>query len=159
MSLGRLLTGSTETGEDLAQEVLLDVLKRLRANPGFLYEPAYPYLRKALVRTAAKKRRRMMGELARLARLWPLREGDDIERAGTAYEALSSLTELPPRMRACAVLAFVEDQSYADIAAAMGIGVRTVEEQLRRARARLGDRLAALEQDTFDAPAPRSARR
>jgi DNA-directed RNA polymerase specialized sigma24 family protein len=143
-AVGRMLTGSVEAGEDLAQEVFMDVFTRLQTNPSFLREPAWPYLRCALLHLAMKRRRRIALELRRLAQSWDARSTQMGIPMDTDSEVIEALRELPTRMRMCVVLALVEDQPHGDIARSMSISVRTVDHQLRLARVRLGKRLAHL---------------
>ena len=57
-ALGTLLTGDRAAGEDLAQEVFERALRREARQPGHLREPAWPWLRVALVRLAGTRRTR-----------------------------------------------------------------------------------------------------
>ena len=79
------------------------------------------------------------------AALWPamnLQAGDPHRNAELAaqYECLSkALTDLPPDQRACWLLREFHDLSYAEIAAALGIGPGTVRGRLARARENLAE--------------------
>lgn len=137
-ALGTLLSGDRAAGEDLAQEVFLRALRRDQVEPGHLREPAWPWLRLAMVRLAATRRARIGAELKRLARVyerprenWPAETGD----------CLRALAALPPRMRACAALFYQEDMSTAEVARTLGCSEKTVENQLARARTRLAQLL------------------
>ena len=142
-ALGAMLTGDASTGEDLAHDVFVDALRRSSDDPDYLREPAWPWLRLALVRRAMRRRQRLAGELRRLPLLHVAEDhGPDhtFWSAGT-MDCLAALAELPARMRACAVLFYWQDMSTLDVARELGLSPRTVENQLARARARLAERL------------------
>lgn len=141
-ALGAMLTGDAGAGEDLAHDVFVDALRRSRVDPSYLRDPAWPWLRLALVRRALRRRERLAGELRRL----PLLHSSAVAVAEHGWSAgtvdcLAALAALPARMRACAVLFYWQDLSTADVARELGLSVRTVENQLARARARLAERL------------------
>jgi RNA polymerase sigma factor (sigma-70 family) len=139
-ALGAMLTGDAAAGEDLAHDVFVDALRRSADDPSYLREPAWPWLRVALVRRAMRRRERIAGELRRL----PLLHAGAPPAAGWSadtMDCLTALAALPARMRACAALFYWQDMSTADVARELGLSVRTVENQLARARARLAERL------------------
>lgn len=145
--LAASLAATPSAAEDLAHDVFTDVFRRLRRNPRFLAEPAWPYLRVVLARTAARQRRRAAIERRRLALLREPPLPDALEAHLLGAEVRGALAELPVRMRRCAVLAFVEDQPARAIAARLGVSVRTVEAQLFQARLRLERSLRPLVTD------------
>jgi len=49
---GTMLTGSLAEGEDLAQDAFIESLRRSVDEPGYLRDPAWPWLRVTLVRLA-----------------------------------------------------------------------------------------------------------
>jgi RNA polymerase sigma-70 factor, ECF subfamily len=141
-ALGAMLTGDAAAGEDLAHDVFVDALRRSSDDPEYLGEPAWPWLRVALVRRALRRRERLAGELRRL----PLLHFSAPAHAALGWSAdtvdcLRALAALPARMRACAVLFYWQDLSTAEVAEELGLSPRTVENQLARARARLADLL------------------
>lgn len=140
VALGRMLTGDVQAGEDLAHEVFLKAAGQLSRTPGYLRDPAWPWLRTALVRASVDWRRRALREMQRLARAYqrPIDRG----MPDGALDCVAALQLLPPRMRACAVLTFGEDLSVAATAEVLGCSPRTVENQLREARRRLALLLA-----------------
>ncbi|MFY2563160.1 RNA polymerase sigma factor [Corallococcus terminator] len=80
-----------------------------------------------------------------------LGEGADLEAAGPGEEQeeerlqallLELLESLPPQLRACARLAFVEQQDYADIAVALRLTPANVRKIVERSRKRLVQPLA-----------------
>lgn len=141
-ALGAMLTGDAGAGEDLAHDVFVDALRRSHADPDYLREPAWPWLRVAMVRRAMRRSERMAGELRRLALL--SRSAPPAQTAGWSadtLDCLAALAVLPARMRACAALFYWQDMSTADVARSLGVSEKTVEHQLARARARLAERL------------------
>jgi RNA polymerase sigma factor (sigma-70 family) len=141
-ALGAMLTGDAAAGEDLAHDVFVDALRRSRQDPAYLREPAWPWLRLALVRRVLRRRERLAGELRRLTLLHSSagRPGEP-EWSAETVDCLAALAGLPARMRACTVLFYWQDMSTADVARELGVSMRTVENQLARARARLAERL------------------
>lgn len=139
VALGRLLTGDAGTGEDLAHEVFLEVARRSRRDPGYLREPAWPWLRVALVRAAGHRRRAAVREMRRLMRSY--QRPADRALPDSAIDCVAALRQLPSRMRACVLLFYGEDLSVAQAAEALGCSPRTVENQLRVARVRLASLL------------------
>jgi RNA polymerase sigma-70 factor (ECF subfamily) len=139
VALGRMLTGSIDAGEDMAQEVFVRALRASRSDPEYLREPVWPWLRTTLVRLVIERHRRSVREMLRLARAyeppgmaeWPA-ETTDVAQA---------LRGLPPRMRACVVLHHCEDLTAAETADVIGCAPATVIVHLREARARLRARL------------------
>jgi len=139
-ALGAMLTGDAAAGEDLAHDVFVHALRRSHADPEYLREPAWPWLRVALVRRALRRRERIAGELRRL----PLIHAGAPPAPGWSpdtMDCLAALAALPARMRACAVLFYWQDMSTADVARELGLSPRTVENQLARARTRLATQL------------------
>ena len=144
-ALARMLLGDVQAGEDLAQDVFLVALRRCRDDPDYLREPVWPWLRMVTVNLASKRRRQLGRELRRLMHVAsrPVHE----EWPEPASNAMAALASLPPRMRACVVLFYVEDLSSSDVAHTMGCSLRTVETQLRAARARLRAVLRPMEDE------------
>ena len=133
--LGRLLTGDPGAGEDLAQEVFAVALRRSCRDPDYLRDPAWPWLRTTLVRLAIRRRRLAADELRRLIRAH-VRVDEDVWTRST-LDYCRALATLPPRMRACVALFYGEDLSTETVAQTLGCSPKTVENQLREARARL----------------------
>src|SRR5438309_2045833 len=154
-ALGRLLTGDPAAGEDLAHEVFLDALKRIRRDPGYLRDPAWPWLRTALVHLASKRRRQAVRELLRLARVYERPRHE--EWTPDALDFMNALATLPTRMRACVVLFYCEDLPTAHVAETLGCSPRTVENHLRAARQLLAGSLG-IEPPSADVAVGESAR-
>ena len=139
-ALGAMLTGDAGAGEDLAHDVFVEALRRSGEDPEYLREPAWPWLRLALVRRSMRRSERIAGELRRLALLGRSAAAAPAWSADTV-DCLAALGGLPPRMRTCAVLFYWQDMPTAEVARALGLSERTVENQLARARARLAEKL------------------
>lgn len=147
IALGATLTGDASAGEDLAQDAFLLLVRRVRRQPDYLREPAWPLLRTILVRLAAQRRRAIARELRRLVRVYQPSADEQWAPDPTLLDWQAALLELPPRMRACVVLFYGEDLSIANVAAALRCSPRTVENQLRLARRRLGQRAGVAPSD------------
>jgi RNA polymerase sigma factor (sigma-70 family) len=136
-SLGTVLAGDPAAGEDLAQDTFVQLAKRLKIDRTYLSGPAWPLLRKMIVRLALNRRRALSRELQRLARSWQPPAESRWEPDPELVDWRDALQALPPRMRATVVLFYAEDLSTVDVAAHLGCSPRTVENQLRLARQRL----------------------
>jgi RNA polymerase sigma factor (sigma-70 family) len=148
-ALGHLLTGDTSAGEDLAQDVFIDLLTELRADADYLQGPPWPWLRKAMVHHVAKRFRFTARELGRLMRVYEERAVDE-SWSETTIDYERALAQLPPRMRTVVVLKYSEDMTRDQIAEVLGCGVETVKTQLRRAKPRLAELMDIEFHDTDD---------
>ena len=137
IGLASVLTGSRATGEDLAHDAFLQVLRRVEREPDYLRSPAWPLLRTVLVRLAVQRRRAIARETRRLAQFWKPPENELWDPDVALIDWRAALRALPPRMRACAVLFYGEDMSINDIAQELRCSPRTVEHHLHSARGKL----------------------
>lgn len=143
VGLVSLLAGGHALGEEIAQETFLIALTNERRNPGYLTDPAWPWLRTTAVRLSARLRSRLLRELPPSIMH---RTSTDISSDWTdeTIDVVRALSRLPPQMRRCVVLAHLEDQSIASIATLLGCSAKNVEHRLREGRVRLrgmlGDR-------------------
>lgn len=142
VALGTVLSGDAAAGEDLAQDAFVQLVARVRRDPGYVREPAWPLLRTIVVRLALQRRRAWVREIRRLARVWQPAPSESWEPDVATLDWHTALRSLPPRMRATVVLFYGEDLSTAQTATALDCSPRTVETHLRAARRRLAARMA-----------------
>lgn len=148
------LTGSAHDAEDLAQEVFLRAycqLPRLRAPGAFR-----PWLLRAArnraidhARAVRSSRRAPPGGVLSLSggAKGARGEGDPAEEAIRSEEVSmvrEAVARLPLADREVIHLKYVEGLTVPDIARVLGLGPRTVETRLYRARQRLGDLLGEM---------------
>jgi RNA polymerase sigma factor (sigma-70 family) len=118
------LVGSREVGEEIAQDALLAVGRRLDG----LDVPA-AYLRRTVVHRAASWHRWHAAERRRLARA---AAGQATAYSEPTNEMLGALGSLPFRQRAAVTLRYWADWSDEQIAAALGCAPATVRVLLHR---------------------------
>jgi RNA polymerase sigma factor (sigma-70 family) len=147
VSFGTVLTGDASAGEDLAHDAFVQLVRRVNRDPGYLHGPAWPLLRKVIVRLALQRRRTYARELLRLARAWQPAPESVWEPDLSLLDWSAALQTLPPRMRATVILFYGEDLSTADVATELKCSPRTVENQLRLARMRLAAALRPSKDD------------
>ena len=152
-SLCYRMTGNPAEAEDLAQESFLRFyrsLDRFRAGT-----PLRPWLHKITVNVCLDALRRRKETPLSLDELpegpppphSPQREPTPEESClsrEVRLDVQSALLHLPGDYRAVLVLRYLEDLSYQEIAAALGVPVSTVETRIFRAKRRLGHLLAPL---------------
>ena len=136
VALATLLAGGASGGEEIAQETFLIALRLERQSPGYLRDPAWPWLRLTAARLASRWRRRYQARLAALG-LWAENLATTERLPDESVDLMRAVSRLPWRMRVCTVLAYVEDQRTASIAEALGCSVKNVEFALREGRRRL----------------------
>jgi RNA polymerase sigma factor (sigma-70 family) len=134
-ALARVLTGDVTAAEDLAHDVFAIATRRLANDPGYLREPAWPWLRTTLVRLATQRRRKVLSEFRRMVRLYERPDPGRWPEEWLDYEA--ALQKLPQKMRAAVALFYGEDLSVAQVAAILDSTPKTVENTLATARKRL----------------------
>jgi len=142
------LCGDREFATDLAQQALVRAYQRL--NHYDTDRPFAPWLNQLTVNVclnAIRDRRRELDQESSRANwelrtssveLSPVRQVLDGEVEVRLQEAI---LELPPRYRAVAVLRYLEDQSYEEIADTLNLPLGTVKTQLFRAREQLREQL------------------
>jgi len=125
VQLAYLLTQSSETADDLVQDVFARVLPRWQR----LDDPV-PYLRRSVVNAANSWRRRV--------RLERLRSANVEESASLhADELFDVLAKLPARQRSAVVLRFYEGLTDAEVASLLGCRPGTVASLVHRAFERM----------------------
>jgi RNA polymerase sigma-70 factor (ECF subfamily) len=139
--------GAPAVAEELVQELFLDLWTRRRTLE--VRESLAGYLH-------AAARHRALNHLARERRLRRWREGDgrpegeadpsapDESELLDALELQDAIAALPARCRLVFTLSRQQDLTYGEIAAALGLSVKTVETQMGRALRALRDRLRHL---------------
>lgn len=128
-ALGAAMTGSYESGRDLAQEALLRTYRDWTRVAG-LEQPG-AWVRRVLINLAVDARRSRRSRERHLVTLAddPV-TFDDPDVAGW----WSAVRRLPDRQRAVVVLHYLEDRSVADVATVLGIAEGTVKATLAHAR-------------------------
>jgi RNA polymerase sigma-70 factor (ECF subfamily) len=135
---------------DVAEEIVQDVLLELwRRRETLVVEDS---LRGYLFRATRNRALNHLRHGAIERRAEPELSAEHEERGATAHAALveeeigvavkRAVAELPPRCREVFELSRVEGLKYAEIAAALGISVKTVEAQMGKALRILRERLA-----------------
>ncbi len=146
----RLVVGAGSwAAEDAAQEAMIDVLRGIRGlrNPAAVHGWA---LRLATTRAIKVARRERILSLVR-----PLSEQADLAATapdGSSVELKRAFDELPPRMRAVAVLRLYTGLSEHETATALDCSVGTVKSQLHDARLRLAKALRGDDQAQSSLP-------
>jgi len=156
--LAARVLGNAEDARDAAQDVFVSVF---RAAP--MYRPKAKFttwLHRIAVnrcldeRASLRTRRRLLGDAAASSAGLPADRGGvasasdadpadrQIERRQRAEAAVAAFEALPVRQRTAVVLSRFEGLGYAEIAAAMGCSVGSVESLLARAKSALADKLA-----------------
>ncbi len=136
-----LLTGDAGTAEDVVHDAFEVAMRRAAADPTCIDAPVTPWLRGIVGHVVQQRRRGLVREMRRLVRAYqPPRDNTGL--SDESLDLVAALLRLPRRMRACAVLFYVEDRSTADIALDLDCSPRTVENNLRAAREHLRRALA-----------------
>jgi RNA polymerase sigma-70 factor, ECF subfamily len=137
VALGAAMTGSHESGRDLAQEALLRSYRDWNRLAGL--EVPGAWVRRVLINLAIDARRTSRSHERQLVP--PPAEtvtfdDPDVNGWWTAVRAL------PDRQRAVVVLHYLEDRSVADVASVLGIAEGTVKATLAHARRSLARTLS-----------------
>jgi RNA polymerase sigma-70 factor (sigma-E family) len=120
------MTLDRANAEDVTQSALLAAYRRWAA-----IDDAEPYVRMSIARLVVRGRRRSLREVL-VGSPIDSRAHDQLEAAEGREDVLRRLAALPPRQRAVLVLRYLDDQSDADIAAALDISLGTVRSQAAR---------------------------
>lgn len=128
--LATLLTGSTET----AEELVMDAFARLAPRYGEVEHPS-AYLRTAVVNATRSHHRRLRTERQQTP------HHDDTVEDPELDELWSRLEQLRPAERACVVLRFYEDLTIEQVASHLDLPAGTVKSHLHRAITTLRDLL------------------
>jgi RNA polymerase sigma-70 factor (sigma-E family) len=145
LNVVRLLTGDQDTAEDVVQESFAAAYNRW-ASLGTYDRPGAWVRRVALNRAVSGLRRRRVERRAlerlgvRDATAWPPDDPDDALWA--------AVRRLPARQAQVVALVYVEDLRVADVADVLDCSAGSVKQHLTRARARLADALADIDNAT-----------
>jgi RNA polymerase sigma-70 factor (ECF subfamily) len=155
--LARRILGNETDAQDVTQDVMVQVLRKLDTFRG---ESAFPtWLHRVTVNAALAHRRKkanrheasspepvdqMTGEDHHHGPLrpWAARPEDAILDAERQKQVEAAIAELPDMYREVFVLADVEQMSNAEIAEILSVSVAAVKSRLHRARLMMRDRLA-----------------
>jgi RNA polymerase sigma-70 factor (ECF subfamily) len=137
------MTGQRQDAEDLTQEAFLrayGALKEFRGESSFRTWICQIATRVCIDHLRARR------ETLELQEDWEAPGGESDFSASVVDRAVvaAAIGSLPPRYRAAVVLRHVEHLSYQEIAGVLGLPLATVKTHIRRARARLRERLAPL---------------
>jgi RNA polymerase sigma-70 factor (sigma-E family) len=139
--LARLLVGGDRhRAEDLLQEALV---KLWFAWPKIAEEAPEAYVRKVLVRAAARSARRLWWGERPVEQLPDRPEAGDVSVSVAERSRLeAALAQLPPRQRAAVVLRYYQDLPETQVAEVLGCPVGTARSHASRGVARLRRLLA-----------------
>ncbi|HEX7090061.1 MAG TPA: sigma-70 family RNA polymerase sigma factor [Longimicrobiales bacterium] len=135
----RLLDGSREAGEDLAQEAFLRIWNgRLQWRPtGSVRAFLYGLVRNLALneRRSARVRLRAAGRIRAMLRDWYRRPSplDLVEQAEERAAIERAIARLPPRRREIFILVRVHGMSYGEVAQILDISPQTVANQMSAA--------------------------
>lgn len=141
VGLAHGLVGNAEDARDIAQDAFVAAYRAMpRHQAG---APFYPWLRGILVNRARmflRSRRRANARRDRAA-TWPghwAAPRDEVSGDGSAVDLVrTALSRLDAESRALVILKHVEDYTYDELSAALGIPAGTVMSRLFRARRQL----------------------
>jgi RNA polymerase sigma-70 factor (ECF subfamily) len=138
------LSGNDEDAQDLVQEALIRVQRGLeRYEPGSLEGWLARIVTNVFLDEVRRRRRRPADALPDdPERVLPTSPGADEVSTELSSEVQAALAALPEEFRVPVVLCDVADQSYEQIAAALGVPVGTVRSRLHRGRRMLRSMLS-----------------
>jgi len=129
-----------------ANDAAADALVRVARGIHRLHDPrAYPaWLRRIAIRCAADVRRTRSGaaDVAHVDRSDPAPAPvDALARGERSHQVREAIAALGPSLREVVVLHFLEELSYREIAAVLGVGIGTVARRMEKARSSLREEL------------------
>lgn len=151
------MTGSNEMAEEVTQEVFMQLMRnghqydsRRGSLQAFLLGMGRNFVLRALQRErayvglAADEDEEAAGRVRQLVADAPDELIDSLARAETVQKVRSAVLALPEHYREVAVLCDLQELSYSEAAAALGLAAGTVRSRLHRARALLLEKLLAM---------------
>jgi RNA polymerase sigma factor (sigma-70 family) len=150
LARGRMLAVSDAEAEDLVQEALIKTFSRRRNFESVAQ--AEQYVRRAIVTCSVDMATRGAKERERWLRVagQPASAGDLATQVSGSLDAVSALSGLPPRVRACVALRYLEDLSIAQTARELGLSEGAVKRYVSDGLAVLNSRLGT--NATVDVP-------
>jgi RNA polymerase sigma-70 factor (ECF subfamily) len=139
-SVAYRVTNSSDSAEDVTQEVFLKIYNNLK---DFKFRSSFKtWIYRITVNTSINAYRKKTKDLTRKAdydkalRYVPAPGGveEAVDRNEDKEQIKSLLAKLNPGQRACIILREIEDLSYKEIAAALKININTLRSRLKRAR-------------------------
>ena len=127
------LLGDESAAEEMAQEVFIQIWKGLPFYRGGASISTWIY---AITRNRSLTRRKKLYKEETLPLQEPSPRSPRPERAA-AMDARELLAELPPQYRQAVILFYLEEKSYEEVSALLGLPVGTVKTYLHRARKQL----------------------
>jgi RNA polymerase sigma-70 factor (ECF subfamily) len=151
--------GDAATAADVTQQVFLKLIEGMTSFRGDSALSTWLYrvtIRACLDRTRSAKSERATSDDARLAELPAAGASaeDVLARGEVAAQVRAAIAALPPKLRFAILLRYVDDLSYADMAAALNCSLGTVASRLSRGHRLLASRLSSLRAALADAPGP-----
>lgn len=138
-SLASALTGSRETGADIAQEALLRAYRRW--DDVCRLERPGAWIRRVAINLSLDARRRSAREARALTRFRPAVEAPSVDPVDDRF--WTAVRALPERQRAVVALRYVDDLPVDEIADVLRTRPGTVKADLFRARSTLARTLGA----------------
>ena len=143
----RLLSGTGHDAEDVVQDAFIRALAGLRATDAEMNLKPWLYM---IVRNRAmdelRRPARVAAELDDIAHLRPVEDADPALRVAEREElrrVVAEIARLPERQRLALVMRELGGASHARMAATLGTSVPATKSLLVRARATLGEAVAA----------------
>ena len=141
--------GDAATAADVTQQVFLKLIEGMTSFRGDSTLSTWLYrvtVRACIDRTRAARTDRARADETALAGLPAVSVSaeDALARNEVAAHVRAAIATLPPKLRFAILLRYVDDLSYADMAAALGCSMGTVASRLSRGHRLLATRLSAL---------------
>jgi len=138
------MSGSAQIAEEVTQDVFMFLLQRgqgFDAERGALFGVARNYVRRALERNYPEMMLSSPVEDEAASLLVENDPSEGIARRQTSAALWKAVLSLPEHYREVVVLCDLQEQSYADAAAAMGCAIGTIRSRLHRAHDMLSKKL------------------